>query len=59
METKDNEFVRLAKGVMQMNNCSFPKAAEQLILAGRGPGKYGKGNIAKIDSKNKGEENEL
>jgi len=38
--SKDNEFVRLAKSVMKMNNYTFPEAAEQLILAGRGPGNF-------------------
>jgi len=39
---EETEFVRLVKGIMRMNSCSFPEAAEQLILLGRGPGKYRK-----------------
>lgn len=56
---KEIELVRLGKGMMKMNNCSFPEAAEQLIFAGRGPAKYRKGNVAEIDRKNKGEKNAL
>ena len=56
---KETEFVRLGKSVMEMNNCSFPEVAEQLIFAGWGPAKYRRDNVAEIDRKNKGETNGL
>jgi len=52
----ETEFVKLAKEVMRINNCSFPEAAEQLISLRRGPGKYRKvSRIGKNKSKTKKE----
>ena len=56
---KESEFIRLVKRIMKIENCSFEEVAEQLVLAGQGPGKYKQENIVEKEHKNEGEVNAL